>query len=135
MSEQLKKFEAKVITEWLDDATCAAWRKWHDKSVTFWSELTCEQLAVPQLAPGQRVLDLASGTGDLAHAVAAAVGPAEEVWTRQYEISVPLRPYFNSFAPADFTAAVQETIAGYAARYDGREVTTHTAIVVATATK
>src|SRR6478736_7096343 len=70
MNDQLKKFEAKVKTEWLDDATCAAWRKWHDKSVHFWRELTRAQLAVAQLAPGQRVLDLASGTGDPALDVA-----------------------------------------------------------------
>lgn len=285
MSDQLKNFESKVKTEWLDDATCAAWRKWHDKSVHFWSELTRAQLAVAQLAPGQRVLDLASGTGDPALAVAAAVRPTghvvvsdlapqmldmarenaaraglanlsyevvdahamphadasfdrvtcrlgvmffwdcpralaeirrvlkpggvasfvvwgpiekndymrattgafnkrqplpppapgaphparfgapgslsaelraagfsavgeeslivplrwpgtpEELWTRQYEISAPLRPYFNSFSPEARTEAIKETIASFTALYDGREVVAKTAIVVATATK
>ena len=285
MSDQLKKFETKVKTEWLDDATCAAWRKWHDKSVLFWRELTREQLAVSRLAPGQRVLDLASGTGDPALAVAAAVGPTghvvvtdlapqmleiardnatraglanlsyevldahsmpypdasfdrvtcrlgvmffwdcqkalreirrvlkpgglvsfvcwgpieqneqmrtmtgpfhrrqplpppvpgaphparfgspgslsaelrtagfsaiaeqsltvtmrwpgspAELWTRQYEISAPLRPYFDSFAPEVKAEAVQETIAGLTALYDGQEVVTRAGLVVATATK
>jgi SAM-dependent methyltransferase len=285
MSDQLKKFETKVKTEWLDDATCAAWRKWHDKSVHFWRELTRAQLAVARLAPGQRVLDLASGTGDPALDVAKIVGPTghvtvtdlapqmldiarenaaraglanlsyevvdahtmpypdasfdritcrlgvmffwdcpkalaeirrvlkpggivsfvcwgpidrneymraatgafhqrqplpapppgaphparfgapgslsaelrhagfsaiqeeslvvplrwpgppDELWTRQYEISAPLRPYFDSFPPDAKAAAIQETIAGFAARYDGKEIAMLTAIVVVAATK
>src|SRR5438876_382668 len=77
--DQLKKFEAKVKTEWLDDATCAAWRRWHDKSVHFWRELTQQQLAVAGLAPGQRVLYLASGTGDPALEIARIVGPKGHV--------------------------------------------------------
>lgn len=284
MPDPMPAHETKVKTEWLDDATCAAWRRWHDKSVRFWSELTKAQLAVAQLAPGQRVLDLASGTGDPALAVAEAVGPRghvvvtdlapqmleiarenarraglenlsyavvdahampfanaefdrvtcrlgvmffwdcaralaeirrvlkpggiasfvawgpidqneymraatgafhqrkplpppapgaphparfgapgslstelaaagfsriteqsllvpqrwpgppEELWTRQYEISAPLRPYFDSF-PADVRAeAVRETIATFHSLYDGREVVARSAIVVASAT-
>jgi ubiquinone/menaquinone biosynthesis C-methylase UbiE len=285
MNEQLKKFEAKVRTEWLDDATCAAWRRWHNKSVIFWQELTDALLAVSKLVPGQRVLDLASGTGDPALAVAVAVGPTghvtvtdlapqmldivrenaqrarldnlsyqvvdahqmpfadasfdritcrlgvmffwdcqkalaeirrvlkpdglvsfvawgpredneymraltgafhkrqplpqpqpgaphparfgkpgalsaelngagfsaveeksllvsqrwpgppDELWTRQYEISAPLRPYFDSFSAEEKAAAIKETIAGLTALYDGRQVITHAAIVVATAAK
>jgi SAM-dependent methyltransferase len=273
-----------VKTEWLDDATCAAWRKWHDKSVHFWRELTRAQLAVAQLASGHRVLDLASGTGDPALDVAKLVGPAghvvvtdlaprmldiarenatraglanlsydvvdahtmpypdasfdrvtcrlgvmffwdcqkalaeirrvlkpggvvsfvcwgpidrneymrsatgafhrrqplpppppgaphparfgqpgsltaelrtagftslreesltvplrwpgppEELWTRQYEISAPLRPYFDSFAPDAKAEAIEETIAGFATRYDGNEIVMQTAIVVAAGT-
>jgi SAM-dependent methyltransferase len=284
-SDQLKKFESKVKTEWLDDATCAAWRRWHDKSVHFWRELTREQLAAAALAPGQRVLDLASGTGDPALDVAAIVGPTghvvvsdlapqmldiarenaaraglanlsyqvvdahampypeasfdrvtcrlgvmffwdcpkalaeirrvlkpggiasfvcwgplegneymrlatgafnrrqplpppppgaphparfgppgslsaelraagfatcteesvtvmlrwpgspDELWTRQYEISAPLRPYFDSFAPEARADAIRETISGFAKHYDGREVVTRSAIVVAAAAK
>lgn len=282
-SSSFAKFEAKVKTEWLDDATCAAWRRWHDKSVHFWSELTRSLLDVAELAPGQRVLDLASGTGDPALTVAEAVGPAghvvvtdlapqmleiarenatraglknlsyevvdahampypdasfdrvtcrlgvmffwdcqkalreirrvlkpdglvsfvcwgpidqneymrtatgafhrrqplpppppgaphparfgqpgslsaelnaagftavtekslavvqrwpgppDELWTRQYEISAPLRPYFDSF-PAEVKAeAIKETIAEFTRRYDGREVVAKSAIVVAAA--
>ncbi len=283
--DQLKKFEAKVKTEWLDDATCAAWRRWHDKSVHFWRELTPQQLAVAALAPGQRVLDLASGTGDPALDVARIVGPTghvvvtdlapqmleiarenasraglsnlsyevvdahtmpypdasfdrvtcrlgvmffwncqqalaeirrvlkpggivsficwgpiaaneymklatgafskrqplpppppgaphparfgapgslsaelqkagfaswteksvtatqrwpgppEEVWTRQYEISAPMRPYYNSFPPDVRAECIRETIAGFAKHYDGQEVVMKSAIVVAAATK
>ena len=32
------KFEAKVRAEWMDEATAAAWRKWHNQSVRFWQE-------------------------------------------------------------------------------------------------
>ncbi len=285
MTDQAKAHEAKVKKEWLDDATCDAWRRWHDKSVHFWRELTQAQLAVARLAPGQRVLDLASGTGDPALAVAAAVGPAghvtvtdlapqmldiardnarrvglanlayevvdahtmpyadatfdrvtcrlgvmffwecqkalgeirrvlkpggvasfvawgpieqneymraataafnkrqplpkpppgaphparfgapgslstelrsagfsvvteesltvtqrwpgppEELWQRQYEISAPLRPYFDSFAPDIRAEAIRETIAGFASLYDGKEVVARSAIVVAAATR
>lgn len=79
MSDNLKKFEAKVRAEWMDPETAAAWRKWHDKSVRFWQELTDALFAAARLAPGQRVLDLASGTGDPALLIAARVGPGGQV--------------------------------------------------------
>ena len=34
----------------------AAWRKWHDKSVVFWKELTTALLTAARLESGQRVL-------------------------------------------------------------------------------
>lgn len=79
MSDDLKKFEAKVRTEWMDPETAAAWRKWHDKSVRYWQELSEALFEVAQLAPGQRVLDLASGTGDPALAIARRVAPGGHV--------------------------------------------------------
>ncbi len=81
MSPDTAKFEAKVRAEWMDEATAAAWRKWHDPSVHFWAEFTEALLAVAQLSPGQRVLDLAGGTGDPAIAVAERVGPTGQVVT------------------------------------------------------
>lgn len=75
MSDDLTKFEAKVKAEWMDDATAQAWRKWHDKSVHFWLELTDAMFDVAKLQPGQRVLDLASGTGDPAVMIAGRVAP------------------------------------------------------------
>ena len=279
------KFESKVRAEWMDEATANAWRKWHDKSVHFWTELTRELIAVSQLEPGQRLLDLASGTGDPAVALAGRVGPTghvvvtdlapqmiaiaqentaraglrnlsfdvvdahalpypevtfdrvtcrlgvmffwdcrralaevrrvlkpggvasfvawgpieqneylrvvmepftkrqplpalapgapqpyrfgaagslsaelraagfseivedlravrvnwpgppDEMWTRQYEISAPLRPYFDSFAPEVRAQAIEEVVAGLAKFYDGREVSTRVTIVVAAAAK
>jgi SAM-dependent methyltransferase len=285
MNTDIAQFEAKVRAEWIDEATSAAWRKWHDKSVRFWHELTREMLAAAQLEPGQRVLDLASGTGDPALTIAERVGaaghvvmsdlspqmleiardnaarlgmnnvsfmvldahqlpiadatfdrvtcrlgvmyfwdckralgeihrvlkpggiasfiawgpveqneymraalgpfkkrqpppapppgapqpyrfgepgslsaelraagfptvhevsrtvrttwpgPPEELWTRLYEVSAPMRPYFNSFTPEVRAEATKEAIDGFASYFDGREVTTRTAIVVAAATK
>jgi ubiquinone/menaquinone biosynthesis C-methylase UbiE len=79
MSTDAPSAETRVRTEWMDDATAAAWRKWHDKSVRFWHELTHALLAVSQLETGQRVLDLASGTGDPAMTLAERVGPAGHV--------------------------------------------------------
>lgn len=79
MSTDTPAFEKKVRTEWMDDATAAAWRKWHDKSVEFWHELTDALFTAARLAPGQRVLDLASGTGDPAIALAQRVGPSGQV--------------------------------------------------------
>jgi SAM-dependent methyltransferase len=79
MNDTLAKFEDKVRGEWIDDATCAAWRKWHDKSVKLWGELTAALLVAARLAPGQRVLDLASGTGDPGITIAQKVAPTGHV--------------------------------------------------------
>lgn len=75
------QMEAKVRAEWLDDATCAAWRRWHDKSVYFWRELNAALFAHAALAPGKRVLDLAGGTGDPGLEIARRVAPGEVVIT------------------------------------------------------
>jgi len=79
MSDDLKKFEAKVRSEWMDPETAASWRKWHDKSVRLWEDLTEALFVVAKLAPGQRVLDLASGTGDPALTIAQKVAPGGHV--------------------------------------------------------
>lgn len=285
MSTDTPAFEKKVRTEWIDDATAAAWRKWHDKSVTLWRELTDAMTTAARLTPGQRVLDLASGTGDPALTLAEQVGPSghvvitdlsaqmleiardnaaragvcnvtfdvvdahalpypdasfdcvtcrlgvmyfwncghalqeirrvlkpggvavfvawgpveqneymraamgpfkkrqpppspppgspqpyrfgtpgslsaelkaahfssvteetrtvrmnwpgtpAELWTRLYEVSAPMRPYFNSFTPEVREQAIQEAIAGLSPYFDGSQVATRAAIVIATAVK
>jgi SAM-dependent methyltransferase len=285
MNSESPAFERKVRTEWIDAATADAWRKWHDKSVEFWRELTSVLLDSAQLSLGQRVLDLASGTGDPAITIAERVGPTghvvvtdlapqmldiarenaaqaglhnlsfdvvdahalpyadgtfdrvtcrlgvmyfwdcaealreirrvlkpggiaaflawgpvehneymrtamdpfkkrqpppspppgaphpyrfgapgtlsaelravdfsavneethgvrvvwpgppDELWTRLYEVSAPMRPYFNSFEPSIRSKAIQEAITGLSEFYDGREVSTRTTVVVAAATK
>ena len=60
-------------------STAAAWRRWHDKSVHFWRELTDGIIRAARLERGQRVLDLASGTGDPAIAIGERVGPEGHV--------------------------------------------------------
>jgi SAM-dependent methyltransferase len=79
MSGDHQKFEAKVRAEWMDPATAEAWRKWHDKSVRYWQELTDALFEVARLQPGQCVLDLASGTGDPAIVIAQRVAPGGRV--------------------------------------------------------
>jgi ubiquinone/menaquinone biosynthesis C-methylase UbiE len=95
--------EAKVRAEWLDDATCAAWRRWHDKSVHFWRELNDALIAHAALAPGQRVLDLAGGTGDPGLEVARRVAPGEVVIT---DFAPPMVEIARDFAARDGAANV-----------------------------
>jgi SAM-dependent methyltransferase len=64
---------AKVRAEWMDDVTADGWRRWHDKSTLFWKELTDAMIEIAKLEPSDRVLDLASGTGDPALTVAGRV--------------------------------------------------------------
>lgn len=285
MTSNVLAFETKVRTEWMDESTAAAWRRWHDKSVLFWKELTDALLTAARLESGQRVLELACGTGDPGITVAKTVGPhghvvatdlapqmleiarenaakagvtnmtfevvdahalpypeasfdrvtcrlgvmyfwncsqalreirrvlkpgglaafiawgpvehneymraamapfkhrqppptpppgapfpyrfgapgslstelrdagfssvaedtqsvnviwpgpPDELWTRMYEVSAPMRPYFNSFAPEVRAQAIQEAIVGLTGYYDGQQVATRTTIVVATAVK
>ena len=63
----------------MDESTAAAWRRWHDKSVLFWKELTDALLEAARLEPGHRVLELACGTGAPAITVAQTVGPTGHV--------------------------------------------------------
>jgi SAM-dependent methyltransferase len=97
------QMEAKVRAEWLDDTTCAAWRRWHDKSVHFWRELNAALFAHAALAPGQRVLDLAGGTGDPGLEIARRVAPGEVVIT---DFAPPMVEIARDFAARDGVANV-----------------------------
>ncbi len=81
-------FEARVRAEWVDPTTADAWRRWHDKSVSFWQALTKALLVAARLEPGQHVLDVAGGAGDPALSVARAVGPAGRVFLA--DLSAPI---------------------------------------------
>jgi len=74
-----EQFKEQVRAEWTDPATVAAWRKWHPKFVGQSGEATDAILQLSQVAPGMQVLDLASGTGEPALALARAVGPEGHV--------------------------------------------------------
>jgi len=65
--------------EWTGEKTVAAWRKWHAQIAAFTRGATDAILEAAQLRPGMRVLDLASGVGDPALSIAAAVGPSGHV--------------------------------------------------------
>jgi ubiquinone/menaquinone biosynthesis C-methylase UbiE len=76
---KLEKLREHFRHEWTDEKTVAAWRKWHAHIAHFTRGATEALLEAAQLRPGMRVLDLASGVGDPALSLAAAVGPAGRV--------------------------------------------------------
>jgi SAM-dependent methyltransferase len=71
---KIERFREKLRQEWTDEQTVAAWRKWHTQLSAFTRGATDAVLEAAQLRPGMRVLDLASGVGDPALAIAEAVG-------------------------------------------------------------
>jgi SAM-dependent methyltransferase len=75
----VERWHESVLAEWTDEATAAAWRKWHAKIVVQSAAATAELIRAIELAPGQRVLDLASGSGDPALTLARLVGPSGSV--------------------------------------------------------
>src|SRR5579864_52404 len=77
--EKLQKLREHFRHEWTDQKTVCAWRKWYAHIAHFTRGATEALLAAAQLRPGMRVLDLASGVGDPALSLAAAVGPTGHV--------------------------------------------------------
>ena len=76
---KLEKLRERFRHEWTDEKTVAAWRKWHAHIAHFTRGATEALLEAAQVRPGMRVLDLASGVGDPALSLAAAVGPTGHV--------------------------------------------------------
>ena len=76
---KIERFRDKLREEWTDEQTVAAWRKWNDRMSEFTREATSAVLEAARLRPGMQVLDLASGVGDPALSIAAAVGPSGHV--------------------------------------------------------
>ncbi len=76
---KIQKFREHLHEEWTGEQTVAAWRKWHAQIAVFSRGGTEAILEAAQLRPGMRVLDLASGVGDPALSLAAAVGPSGRV--------------------------------------------------------
>jgi SAM-dependent methyltransferase len=72
---KIERFREILRQEWTDEQTVAAWRKWHARLSVLSRAATEAVLEAAQLRPGMRVLDLASGVGDPALAIAKAVGP------------------------------------------------------------
>lgn len=63
--------------EWSSGA--AAWRKWHDPFAAMSRAATEAIVGAVRAVPGMRILDVASGTGEPALALAAAVAPGGAV--------------------------------------------------------
>src|SRR4029077_7216118 len=76
---KIQVFRTRLREEWTGEKTVAAWRKWHAQIAAFTRGATDAILEAAQLRPGMRVLDLASGVGDPALSIAAAVGPSGRV--------------------------------------------------------
>ena len=75
--EGLAAAEDAVRAEWAERAT--AWRHWTPQWAAQTRAVTDLIVAAARVAPGMRVLDVASGTGEPALTLAAAVGPQGQV--------------------------------------------------------
>lgn len=73
------QFKELVRQEWNDPITVAGWQRWFPKMLVQFQAGTDLLLQAASLAPGMHVLDLASGSGDPALALAEAVGSTGRV--------------------------------------------------------
>jgi ubiquinone/menaquinone biosynthesis C-methylase UbiE len=76
---KLQKIREHLRHEWTNEKTVAAWRRWYKHIAQFTRGATEAIIAAAQIKPGMNVLDLASGVGDPALAIAMAVGPSGHV--------------------------------------------------------
>jgi len=73
------QFRQRVLANWTDPQTVAAWRRWHSR-ITRQQQLVSDALlAAAHVSADDRVLDLASGSGEPALQIARAVGPTGSV--------------------------------------------------------
>lgn len=72
---QMAGYREAMRKEWVDDKIVAAWRKWHPAIAAWTRPLTEAMLQAAEFRPGLDVLDLASGSGEPALSIAAAVAP------------------------------------------------------------
>ncbi|HEY3357961.1 MAG TPA: methyltransferase domain-containing protein [Polyangia bacterium] len=78
-AEARARFEQKNRAEWTDPRAVTAWRAWFPKIKVQGERVTRALIAAADLRPGLRVLDLASGPGEPALTIAAAVAPGGQV--------------------------------------------------------
>jgi ubiquinone/menaquinone biosynthesis C-methylase UbiE len=69
-----EQFKERVVQEWTDSNTIAAWSKWHSKIAVASAEAKEAIVRSAQVEPGMQVLDIASGTGEPALTLAELVG-------------------------------------------------------------
>jgi ubiquinone/menaquinone biosynthesis C-methylase UbiE len=67
------RWKEQARQEWI--ARAAAWRKWHEPFATMSRAATDAIVQAVRAAPGMQILDVASGTGEPALSLAAAVAP------------------------------------------------------------
>ncbi len=68
-----------VKDEWNAVATITAWRRWHKKTVAHFRSMNQTLMEAAEITSGNKVLDLASGSGEPALTVASLVGPEGRV--------------------------------------------------------
>jgi SAM-dependent methyltransferase len=77
--EPPERLKGRLRKDWSDPATIAAWRKW-DRQLRIATRQATEAIVeAARVEPGMRVLDLASGSGEPAVALARAVVPEGHV--------------------------------------------------------
>jgi SAM-dependent methyltransferase len=73
------RWTREVEREFADSRAVSGWRTWHQAWVACTRPLTDRLLQAARLAPGLRVLDVASGTGEPALTIAGLLGPGGTV--------------------------------------------------------
>jgi len=76
---RVDEFRQRVRRDWDDAETVAAWRKWSRLNSETFAGVTRALVSAAGASPGQAILDLASGSGQPALALAAAVAPGGHV--------------------------------------------------------
>jgi ubiquinone/menaquinone biosynthesis C-methylase UbiE len=76
---RVEQFRDRVRRDWDDPETIAAWRKWSRSNFDTFGGVTRALVDAAGASPGQAILDLASGSGQPALALAAAVAPGGHV--------------------------------------------------------
>jgi ubiquinone/menaquinone biosynthesis C-methylase UbiE len=72
--ERTTEFRRRVLDNWTSQETVAAWKRWHDKIALQQRATSDALIAAAEIAAGQRVLDLACGSGEPALSIARVVG-------------------------------------------------------------
>jgi len=76
---KVEEFRERVRREWDDQQTVAAWRKWSRTNFEMLAGVTRALVEASGASPGQSILDLASGSGQPALALASAAAPSGTV--------------------------------------------------------
>src|SRR5207244_11134388 len=82
LSFDTKKYKQTQHDQWNEDAI--GWHRWGPTLQSWFGAVTDDMLDLALVAPGQRVLDVGSGTGDVAFAAAERVGPQGDVLATDY---------------------------------------------------
>jgi SAM-dependent methyltransferase len=80
------KYKQTQHDQWNEDA--AGWHRWGATLQVWFGGVGDSMLDLGKVAPGQRVLDVGSGTGDVAFAAAARVGPQGYVLATDYSENI-----------------------------------------------